>query len=160
MSVFDDIGFGMNGYHTDKTQVYFFRGSRPDAQIPAEALDAHAQCVEIQREIARRLVPGAIPDQIYADVMAGLSPEFQQNFQGFGARQVRFLGHGIGLQVDEYPVIARGFTEPLQENVVLAVEPKKGIAGFGTVGVEDSFVVTPEGGRCLTGGPSEIIECG
>lgn len=160
MSVFADIGFGMNGYHTDKTQVYFFRGSRPDAQIPSEALDAHAQCIEIQREIVRQLVPGAIPDQIYADVMASLSEEFKRNFQGFGSRQAKFLGHGIGLQVDEYPVIARGFTEPLQENVVLAVEPKKGIAGFGTVGVEDSFVVTSEGGRCLTGGPREIIECG
>jgi len=159
MSVFADLGFGMNGYHTDKTQVYFFRGSRSDVRIPAEALEAHARCVEIQREIARRLVPGAIPDQIYAEVMGSLSEEFQQNFQGFGPRRVKFLGHGIGLQVDEYPVIARGFTEPLQENVVLAVEPKKGIAGFGTVGVEDSFVVTPTGGRCLTGGPREMIEC-
>ncbi|MDO4629012.1 MAG: M24 family metallopeptidase [Planctomycetia bacterium] len=156
-SVFADMGFGVNGYHTDKTQVYFFRGSRSDAEIPEEALMAHARCREIQRVIAERLRPGEIPERIYQEVMEGLEPEFLKNFQGFGTRQVKFLGHGIGLQVDEFPVLARGFSEPLEENMLFAVEPKKGIAGFGTVGVEDTFVVTADGGRCLTGGAREIM---
>ena len=34
---------------------------------------------------------------------------------GFGGRRVQFLGHGIGLEVDEMPVIASGFDEPLEE---------------------------------------------
>jgi len=157
-SVFADMGFGVNGYHTDKTQVYFFRGSRPDTRIPEEALAAHEKCRELQLAIAERMRPGEIPEQIYMEVMEGLSDDFLVNFQGFGARSVKFLGHGIGLQIDEYPVFARGFTEPLEENMLLAVEPKKGIAGFGTVGVEDTFLVTPSGGRCLTGGPRGIME--
>ncbi len=53
--------------------------------------------------------------------------------------------------IDELPVIARGFTEPLQENMTFALEPKKGIPGVGMVGTENTFVVTPGGGRCLTG---------
>jgi len=84
-------------------------------------------------------------------VMADLEPEFLENFMGFGTRRVKFLGHGIGLQIDEIPVIARGFDEPLQEHMVLALEPKKGIAGVGMVGIENTFVVTPAGGRCITG---------
>lgn len=157
-SVFADMGFGVNGYHTDKTQVFFFRGSRPDAQIPEEVLAAHARCLEIQLAIADRLRPGAIPEQIYAEVMESLPESFLTNFQGFGPRRVKFLGHGIGLQVDEFPVLAKGFQEPLEENMLLAIEPKKGIAGFGTVGVEETFAVTPSGGRCLTGGACGILE--
>ncbi len=49
------------------------------------------------------------------------------------------------------PHIAPTFDRPLQENMVLALEPKMGIAGLGMVGVENTFVVTPQGGRCLTG---------
>jgi Xaa-Pro aminopeptidase len=45
---------------------------------------------------------------------------------GFGTRRVKFLGHGIGLQIDEIPVIARGFDEPLQERMVLALERRRG----------------------------------
>ena len=76
---------------------------------------------------------------------------------GFGSRQVKFLGHGIGLNVDEYPVIAKGFKIPLQENMVFAIEPKKGIEGIGMVGTENTFIVTPDGGRCITGNNPGLI---
>jgi Xaa-Pro aminopeptidase len=83
--------------------------------------------------------------------MNSLSPDFQKNFMGFGSRHVKFLGHGIGLVIDEVPVIAKGFDTPLEENMVLALEPKKGIANVGMVGIENTFIVTPVGGRCITG---------
>jgi Xaa-Pro aminopeptidase len=70
---------------------------------------------------------------------------------GYGNRQVKFLGHGIGLEIDEFPVIAKGFDSPLQENMVLALEPKKGIKDVGMVGIENTFIVTPSGGKCITG---------
>jgi Xaa-Pro aminopeptidase len=61
---------------------------------------------------------------------------------GYGTRRVEFLGHGIGLEIAENPVIARGFDEPLQEGMVIALEPKKGIRGIGMVGTENTFLVT------------------
>jgi Xaa-Pro dipeptidase len=84
-------------------------------------------------------------------VMESLEKDFMKNFMGYGDRTVNFLGHGVGLLVDEIPVIAAGFDEPLVENMVFAVEPKKGVNGVGMVGVENTFVVTPSGGRCITG---------
>ena len=144
--VFVDIGCGVKGYHTDKTLTYMFGGS-----VDAAAMTAHHQCVAIQEQIAEQLRPGVIPSVIYEQVMAGLSEDFMLNFMGFGARPARFLGHGIGLQIDEAPVIAKGFDEPLQEGMVLALEPKKGIEGVGLVGIENTFVVTADGGRCITG---------
>ena len=150
--VFVDIGFAVDGYHTDKTMVYMF--GRP---LPDEVTAIHRRCVEIQHQLASLIKPGAIPSEIYAAVMGGLDPEFLQNFMGFGDRRANFLGHGVGLQIDELPVLAEGFDEPLAAGMVLALEPKKGIPGVGMVGIEDTFVVTPEGGRSITGDNPGLI---
>lgn len=144
--VFVDIGCGVEGYHTDKTMTYMFGGP-----LPKEVVAAHEQCVAVQNQVAEQLRPGAIPSEIYQSTMAGLSSDFLCNFMGFGTRQARFLGHGIGLLIDELPVIAKGFDEPLQENMVFALEPKKGIEHVGMVGIENTFIVTPDGGCCITG---------
>ncbi len=151
--VFVDIGCGVNGYHTDKTLTYLF-GSTPSDEMR----HYHDRCVEIQNDVARRMVPGAIPSQIYTQIMEGLDAEFLQNFMGFGDRQARFLAHGIGLHIDEYPVIAKGFDEPLEEGMVLAIEPKRGIEQVGLVGIENTFIVTPSGGECITGDHPGLME--
>jgi Xaa-Pro dipeptidase len=153
--VFIDIGCGVEGYHTDKTMTYVFGGVLPD-----EAIKLHLECVEIQNQIATLLKPGAIPSQIYQTILDGLDPAFLENFMGFGNRRTKFLGHGIGLQVDETPVIAEGFDEPLTEGMVLAIEPKKGIKNVGMVGIENTFAVTPQGGRCLTGDHPGLLPVG
>jgi Xaa-Pro aminopeptidase len=148
-----DIGCGYKGYQTDKTMSYMFR--KP---IPDHAIEAHFRCVDIQDELASMLRPGAIPAELYRTVMAGLEPEFLKNFMGFGEHRVKFLGHGIGLWIDETPVIAEGFDEPLEEGMVIALEPKKGIPKVGLVGIENTFAVTPQGGRSLTGKNRGLIE--
>lgn len=144
--VFVDAACGVDGYHTDKTVTFMFKESLPD-----EAIKQHNRCVEIQDAIASMLKPGAIPSKIYSEIMGSLDVEFLQNFMGYGANSVKFLGHGIGLVIDEKPVIAKGFDEPLKEGMVIALEPKKAIKGVGLVGIENTFVVTHEGGKCITG---------
>ncbi len=124
---------------------------------PAEVVKAHRKCIEVQRRTAGLLQPGNIPSRIYETVMSELDEDFLENFMGFGNRKVKFLGHGIGLHIDELPAIAMGFDQPLKENMVIAVEPKKGIAGVGMVGVEDTYIVTPDGGKLITGGEKDII---
>ncbi|MGC9435244.1 MAG: M24 family metallopeptidase [Methanomicrobiales archaeon] len=150
--VYIDYGCGVRGYQTDKTMTYVFGGSPP-----GEAVAAQRTCEEIQQTAAALLRPGAIPSEIYTAVMADLDEVFLENFMGFGDRRVGFLGHGVGLQVDEMPVIARGFDEPLAEGMAIAIEPKKGIAGFGLVGIENTFLVTPGGGRSITGNRPGLI---
>jgi Xaa-Pro dipeptidase len=151
--VFVDTGCGVDGYHTDKTMTYMFGKSLPD-----EAIKIHLQCVDIQNNIASMLKPGAIPSVIYNYILNGLSPDFLENFMGFGKRSVKFLGHGIGLTIDELPVIANGFDEPILEGMVFAVEPKKGIPHIGMVGIENTFFVTQQGGRNITGNHPGLIE--
>ena len=143
-----DCGFCLEGYHTDKTQVYWAE----ESVIPEEAERAQDFCLQIQEHLAARLVPGAVPSELYRDcIRIVLANGMGEGFMGLGRNKVGFLGHGIGLAIDEWPVIAPSFDRPLQENMVLALEPKIGIAGLGMVGVENTFVVTPRGGECLTG---------
>ena len=150
--VFVDIGCEVDGYHTDKTTTYMFGSS-----LPQYAVDIHNKCVDIQNEAASMLKPGAIPSEIYNTIMNKLDEEFLVNFMGFGNHKVKFLGHGIGLFIDETPVIAKGFDEPLQEGMVFALEPKKGIENIGMVGIENTFIVTSEGGECITGDNPGLI---
>jgi Xaa-Pro aminopeptidase len=150
--VFVDTGFGYEGYFTDKTRVFSL------GALPAAALDAHKVCLDIQEAVRCRLKPGAIPSQIYEEVCGEFvhSRGFAKHFMGFGGNQVPFLGHGIGLAIDEFPVIAGKVHTPLEANMVIAVEPKKGLEGIGLVGVENTFRVTAEGGEKLTPGPDEV----
>ncbi|MDR0381185.1 MAG: Xaa-Pro peptidase family protein, partial [Oscillospiraceae bacterium] len=150
--VYLDVGFGVQGYHTDRSQAYCF-GAAPSS----EALRLHRACLALQKQTAALLTPGAIPHEIYAAVTANLGAEFQENFMGVGDDCLKFLGHGVGLYVDETPTLAPGFREPLQENMTLAVEPKKSVPGVGLLGGEDTYLVTPDGGRCLTGGEKDIL---
>ncbi len=144
--VFIDTGCGFDGYQSDKAMTYMF--GKP---LPKHAVNIHKKCVEIQNRIAEMLKPGEVPSNIYNTIMKSVDEEFLPNFMGYGKRRVKFLGHGIGLQVDELPVLAKGFDEPIEEGMVFAVEPKAGVEGIGMVGIENTFVVTPKGGRCITG---------
>ena len=153
--VFIDVGCGVEGYHTDKTMTYIFGGRLPDGVVAIQR-----RCVDLERRLAAMLKPGAIPSQIHATVMDSLEAEFLKDFMGFGNRRANFLGHGVGLQVDEPPAIAQGFDEPLAEGMVMALEPKKGVPGVGMVGSENTFVVTAEGGRSITGSSPGMIPVG
>ena len=144
--VFVDMGFGYEGYHTDKTMTYVFRG-----ELSKDAVTQHNRCLDIQDEAALLLKPGAIPSEIYRTIMRKQDPAFLENFMGYQNRKAKFLGHGIGLVIDEYPVIAQGFDEPLAEGMAIALEPKYGVAGIGMVGIENTFVVSENGGICITG---------
>lgn len=153
--IFVDIGCGVDGYHTDKTMTYVYKG-----QLPDHAIAIHKRCVQIQNDTAALLKPGAIPSHIYATITDQFDEDFKVNFMGYGDRQTSFLGHGIGLHIDEWPVLAKGFDEPLQENMVIAIEPKKGLDGIGMVGTENTFIVTPTGGRCITGNHPGLLAVG
>jgi Xaa-Pro aminopeptidase len=146
-----DLMAGVDGYLADATRTY--------ALDPVnEAVDrTHAVLLGIEEEVRRRLVPGAVPETLYQLALeraaaAGLAA----GFMGYQENQVKFLGHGVGLEIDELPVLAPRFTEPLQENMVVAVEPKY-FDDLLATGVEDTFIVTPAGGQNVIPFPPEVV---
>ncbi|MDR2050884.1 MAG: Xaa-Pro peptidase family protein [Deltaproteobacteria bacterium] len=159
-----DVGFVLEGYNSDKTAFYF--AGKP-SEIPAQARKAQDCCLEIQAEIASRLKPGAIPQELYRHALDMAAKRgFGLNFMGHGGNQVPFIGHGLGLNLDEWPALADKFTEPLRENMVIALEPKITIPGYGMLGVESTLALTATGCVCLNNAsgdlrddPGDIICC-
>jgi Xaa-Pro aminopeptidase len=84
---------------------------------------------------------------------AGMSEYFMGHTTHAG-----FVGHGMGVAVNEQPVLAPRSKSVLTVGNVIALEPKFVIPHVGAVGVENTYVVTDEGMRCLTHSPEEIIE--
>jgi len=81
-----------------------------------------------------------------------------EQFMGHGPDRVRFLGHGVGMEIDELPVLAPGFDDPLEPGHVIAVEPKFVFPGRGAVGIENMYAVTDTGWENLTTANEELIE--
>jgi Xaa-Pro aminopeptidase len=149
--VYIDLGVGIDGYHIDKTIVLSY--NRPQ---PEHVSTAHRHCLELERLAVSMLKPGVKPADIYEAVTASVNDEFRHCFMGAPGRTVPFIGHGVGLNVDEMPVIAKGFDSPLEQNMTIAIEPKIGIDGVGMVGSENTYLVTESGGISLTGEPREL----
>jgi Xaa-Pro aminopeptidase len=151
-TIFVDTGFAHEGYFTDKTRVFAL--GHPNES----AVAAHKICLDIQEAVRSRLRPGAVPSEMFEEVYRTevMERKFEENFMGFGDNQVPFLGHGIGLVIDEFPAISTKTGVPLKKNMVLALEPKKGLKDIGMVGVENTFLVTEQGGEKLTPGSDEI----
>ncbi len=150
--VIADLVGGHEGWLSDQTRT--FAVGTPPADLAA----AYEAAVAILRAVEERLRPGAVPSALYAlseemAVAAGLG----EHFMGAGAERVRFLGHGVGMEIDELPILAPGFDEPLVEGNVVAIEPKLVFPGRGAVGIENMYALTASGSETLTTASEELI---
>ena len=147
-----DIGCCVDGYVIDQTRTAVI-GALPD-----DLAEAYKRSEAILHAVRRRMVPGVRCSDLYQEALR-LADEsgWPEHFMGFGADRVKFLGHGIGLEVDEWPVLANGFDDPLEPGMTVAVEPKFSFPGRGVVGVEDTYLVTEGGPRPLTCHPEGLI---
>ncbi|MEF3306426.1 M24 family metallopeptidase [Paenibacillus sp. GYB003] len=140
-----DIGCCVEGYVIDQTRTAVI------GELPADLRQAYELAERVLRETESRLKPGTICEELYAAALeqvreAGLG----DHFMGFGGDQVKFLGHGIGLEIDELPVLAKGFRYPLEAGMVIAIEPKFTFPGRGVVGIENTYAITESGFEKLT----------
>ena len=149
-----DIPCGYSGYHTDKSTSFYF-GSLAEHPQGGLIRAAREQCVFLEREIASMMRPGAVPAEIYEKILACVDPAFRSSFMN----GCKFIGHSIGLTMDETPVLAKGFTEPLEAGMTLAVEPKIALEGIGLVGCENTYEIVAQGpAHSLTGNCDTTLE--
>lgn len=104
----------------------------------------------------REALPGVEAKALYEKALEmvkarGLEAYFMGHRQHAG-----FIGHGVGIEINELPVIAPRSKHILEVNNVIALEPKFVIPGTGAVGIENTYVITPSGAHCLTNAPEEI----
>ncbi len=149
-----DLGSVLNGYHLDETRMFAI------GSMPAKAYRACRAAIEIQAAVVERARPGVTLAEIF-ELASSMADRlgFRDVFLGPCGHQVRFIGHGIGLELVEPPIIARGRETPLETGMVLAVEPKIVYENEFAAGVESVFRVTPAGGRLISKVPVEIFIC-
>lgn len=133
------------GYVIDMTRIAVVGALAPELER------AFAVARAIQDELARSLRPGAACSDLWEQALAMAEQAgLGDRFMGPPGDQARFVGHGVGLELDELPVLAPGFKAPLREGMTIAVEPKFVFPAQGAVGIENTFVVTASGGEKLT----------
>ena len=148
-----DFSGVFDGYIVDQTRMFCL------GELPEKLSKAYVDMVLIlkhAKEIAR---PGASWGGVYDECLRmAVELGYQDHFMGSKGAQVSFIGHGVGVELDEYPFIARGFNDyELLENMVFAFEPKAVFPGLGAVGVEDTFWVGKDGLKHLTFSNHELI---
>ena len=147
-----DIVGGCGGYIADGSRAYSL--GEPSEKVR----HTHEFILELNAWLEEQLKPGNVPSEIYAKAQERLAgSECAPHFMGAGDNKVRFIAHGVGLELDEFPVIAPRFDEPLEPGVVLAMEPKVFYPGIGGAGVENTFVITESGCERLMIAPQEWV---
>lgn len=147
-----DMAGNYTPYMTDMTRVFSV------GKLTEQAYRAHQTSLTIQNEIENMARPGVVCSELY-NIAANIAEKegFAGNFMGT-KQQAKFVGHGIGIQINELPVLTPRSKEELQPNMVFALEPKFVIPGVGAVGIENSFLVTETGIKKLTHFEEEIIQ--
>lgn len=145
-----DFAGAYEGYLADQTRTYSL------GPLPRYLEEPYEAAREILHRVAAEARPGVTGAQLYEKAME-LAGD-REGFMGWGDERVSFVGHGIGLEIDELPLLARGWDEPLEAGMVFALEPKFVFPEVGAVGIENSYLVTGNGVERLTSAPEELIE--
>ena len=149
-TVLIDFACCANGYIGDMSRTFAI------GDPPPEALEAHAAALEAQELVALAAKPGAICQDLYEIALNhAASRGLGKYFMGYGL-QSKFVGHGVGLELNEMPILAQRIDTRLCEGMAVAIEPKFTLPGIGAVGVENTFIVTSDGLERLTLCPDDM----
>ncbi|MFQ5857930.1 MAG: M24 family metallopeptidase [Anaerolineae bacterium] len=140
-----DFTFVHSGYVVDQTRTLALGG------LDSSLVEAYDAMVELQALVVDAAGPEVTGGELYdLAVERATAMGYADNFMGHGEGQVPFIGHGIGLEIDELPLLARRVDAKLAPGMVFALEPKVVFPGVGAVGVENNWVVTADGVERLT----------
>lgn len=146
-----DYVFAYKGYLADHTRIFSL------GELPEDLINAHQTMLDLQSMLKEKMVPGLPAGEAYDMSLAFVSQTpYLDYFMGAEHPRIRFVGHGIGLEVDEYPILAHGQQMTLKEGMVIALEPKLIFPDHGVVGIENTHLVTKDGLDPLTRYPDDI----
>lgn len=148
-----DFGTCYHGYQADETRMFSV------GRMNQKFIDAYKACREIHDAVLEETRPGADGEAIFAKTLR-LAEKlgYKDSYLGPPGLQTRFIAHGIGLELNELPFLAQGRSYPLEEGMTFAVEPKIVFPGEGSVGVENTVVVTRGGFEILTPASQDIFQ--
>jgi len=148
-----DFGTCFQGYQADETRMFSI------GKMKQKFIDAYKACREIHDAVLQDARPGADCEGIFLKTLQ-LAEKlgYRDSYLGPPGLQTRFIAHGIGLELNELPFLAQGQSYLLEEGMTFAVEPKIVFPGEGSVGLENTVVVTRDGCEILTPASQEIFQ--
>ena len=149
-----DFGSVLNGYHIDETRMFAI------GSMPEKAMEACRAAIDIHDEIIAAVKPGMAAGEVYErSVAAARKSGYAETYLGPPGYKVRFVGHGIGVELIEPPFLAQGKTEVLAPGMTIALEPKLCFEGEFAAGIESVFTITDTGARLISSVPVDIFIC-
>ncbi len=148
-----DFGTCYHGYQADETRMFSI------GKMKQKFIDAYNACKEIHDAALEETRPGADCETIFLKTLRlAKKLGYKDSYLGPRGLQTRFIGHGIGLELNESPFIAQDQSYPLEEGMTFAVEPKIVFPGEGSVGIENTVLVTKNDYEILTPVEQEIFQ--
>ena len=148
-----DFGTCYHGYQVDETRMFSI------GKMDQKFIDAYNACREIQDAVLEEVRPGADCEALFVkSLRLAEKLGYKESYLGPPGLQTSFIAHGIGLELNELPFIASGQSYPMEERMTFAIEPKIVFPGEGSVGIENTVVVTRSGYEILTNVSQDIFE--
>jgi Xaa-Pro aminopeptidase len=140
-----DFGTCYHGYQADETRMFSV------GKLKQKFIDAYKACLEIHDAVLEESRPGADCEAIFLKTLQ-LADKlgYKDSYLGPPGLQTRFIAHGIGLELNEYPFMGKGQPYPLEKGMTFALEPKIVFPGEGSVGIENTVMVNEKGYEILT----------
>ncbi|MCP4896963.1 MAG: aminopeptidase P family protein [bacterium] len=146
-----DIAIARDGYIHDMTRTFSV------GELPQRLVDAYEVCRQMHQMFREEARPGVTGEGFWQRCVAiADETSLGEHFMGFGAQRVHFVGHGLGLELDELPVLAPRQAMPLAAGNVIALEPKFFFPGLGAVGLENTYAIHADRVETITLGGEEI----
>jgi Xaa-Pro dipeptidase len=135
-----------HGYISDVTRTFML------GKVDTKIIDTYQVAIEVHEKSRGMLKEGNLPNEIYSELQEFVKEfGYIDNFMGIHSDKVEFIGHGIGLELDEFPIITPSYTQPLESGNIIAMEPKLILNNPKTgVGIEEDWLVTESGGIRLS----------
>lgn len=152
MAVMVDMNGNFTGYIADQSRTFSI------GRLSDKAYYSHQVSLEIHDELQSMGRPGVACEELYHKAIEIAKRHSLQDFFMGTHQQAKFVGHGVGLVINEMPVLCDRNKEPLEKSEIIAIEPKIIVEGTGAVGIENTYLVTESGLENLTTAPTEIID--
>lgn len=150
-TVMVNVNGNYTGYMTDMTRVYSL------GAISQLAIDAHNCSIEIHRSLQDMMRPGVEAKTLWEKAEEIVKSRHLHEYYMGHRQHAGFIGHGVGIEINEAPVIAPKSRDIIAEGNVIALEPKFVIPHVGAVGVENSYAVGADSVENLTPAQEEIV---
>lgn len=150
-TVMVDMNGNFNGYQTDMTRTWAI------GEVSELTRRAHDCSRRILRELERLALPGLAVSALYERAVAIAAKEgLERYFMGY-TQHAAFIGHGVGIELNEQPPVTARSKVHLEAGMALALEPKFVVPGVGAAGVENTYIVGDDGLECITPFPEELV---